>query len=186
MARRSQVEEQYQENVIVYKLVAMIEGQRRSVTMPVCSATYTVNEVTCPPIPGSPLFAYRSLEDACQAYDRIVEANAWRRGGNLEIPPMEIWKAITSRTVTGPKRVPEAGAYYVSLFKKCGYGATLADTYIYFWAHLDHCLRYLITKASGIVPHPSTVFCSDLMLLEQIPYPIIAPDRAQPVGSSLL
>ena len=158
-------------NVTVYKLVAVVDGQRQSATMAsrACSAVYVPGQVTYPPIPKSPLFAYRTLEDAQQEYSRLIDVNAWRPL-QLATPPMEIWKAVASKEVPGPPRIPNAGTYYVGLLRKCGYGARLSDTYIYFWENTAHCLRYHITKRSGFVLSPSTVFCADLLLLEQMPF----------------
>jgi hypothetical protein len=152
-------------DITVYKIVSVIDGQRQSVAMEGCAAIYVPGQMTYPPLPNSPLFAYRTLEDAQQEYERLVEINAWR----LAIPPMQVWKAVTSREVVGPKRIPSAGVYYVGLLRKCGYGARLSDTYRYFWENTAHCLRYHITRACGFVPSPSTVFCADLMIIEQMP-----------------
>ena len=153
--------------ITVYKIVAVDDEQRRtSATMLVCQAVYRPGAFTYPPIHKSPLFAYRTLEAAQQEANRLKEINDGT--GGTVVRSLEVWRATTTGEVSGPKRLPSIGVYYVGLLKRCGYGSSLKDMYTYFWKETAHCLRYHITRACGFVPSPSTVFCADLMIIERV------------------
>jgi hypothetical protein len=154
--------------VTVYKLVSVVEGERRSVSMGACAATYRQGEVTLPPIPNSLLFALRTLEAAQREYARLLELN---RGRVDPAIPIEIWLARTTREVPGPRRLPQLGVWYVGLMRKCGYGVGFAGVYAYFWQNTAHCLRYYLRKGCADEPGPDTVFCADLTLVERMPLP---------------
>jgi hypothetical protein len=161
--------------ITVYKLVSVIGDELRSVAMGSCAATYRLGQVTLPPIPNSALFAFRTLEAAQQEFERLLELNGGRKDPAIR---MEVWRALTTREVPGPKRLPSLGVWYVGLMRKCGYGAGFVDGYTYFWQNTAHCLRYFIKKGAGDEPSPSTIFCADLMILEQMPSSVLA--REQP------
>ena len=158
-----------QSPITVYKIVSVIDDRRESMAMQACSATYSQGKVTYPPLPNSPLFAYRTLEAALQEYDRLIEVNS-DRPTHFAAPPMEIWSAQTAREIPAPSRIPRLGyTIYPGLLRKCGYGATLADGYAFFWRNTSYCLKHLIGKRAGQKLDVSiTICCKDLILLEQI------------------
>ena len=156
-------------DIIVYKLVSIINSERTSLSMAArgCSATYSCDQVTYPPLPRSPLFAYRTLDVAFQEYERIKEIN--KHDPRTSSIPIEIWMAKTTGEVTGPDRIPSCGAYYSSLLRHAGYGAGLAGCYAFFWQNVYYCLKHCIGKRAGQKLDPAiTVCCKDLILLEQL------------------
>ena len=162
-------EHKEQHPITVYKIVSVIDGRLESLAMKPCTAIYTSGETIYPPIAGSPLFAYRTLEVALQEHDRLLRVNA-DNPIHFTAPPTEIWKAETTEELPGPSRIPCLGfTVYPGLLNKCGYGATLADGYVYFWQHTSYCLKHLIGKRVGQKLDKSiTICCKDLTLLEQI------------------
>jgi hypothetical protein len=156
-------EHQTQEGgIIVYKLVTVVDGRRTSLCMMGrCEATYFCDQVTVPPLPQSPLFAYRTLEGAQRQYLYLKKIN------NPALL-IELWKARTSGELPGPDRIPQAGAYYSSLTRHAGYGAGLVGCYTFFWQNVSYCLKHCIGKRAGQKLDPAiTVCCRDLILLEQ-------------------
>ncbi len=160
---------QEQSPIIVYKIVSVVDNRRESLAMQVCTAIYKPGRLTYPPLPNSPLFAYRTLEAAQKEYDRFVDLNAWRPI-HFTPPPMEIWLAQTTGELACPSRIPSIGyTIYPGLLKKCGYGATLADGYAFFWRNTSYCLKHIIGKRAGQKLDASiTICCKDLILLELI------------------
>src|SRR5215471_14247837 len=95
-SRRHKDQDKEQCPITVYKIVSVIDGHRESLAMmQACSAIYTPGQIVSPPIPNSPLFAYRTLEIAQQEWDRLVEVNS-DRPFHFTAPPMEIWLAQTT------------------------------------------------------------------------------------------
>lgn len=154
-------------DIIVFKLVAVVDDRRTSMGMGgKYAATYTQEQVTVPPIPRSPLFAYQTLEVATNELRRIRNSNA-DNPLNASIA-LELWKARTSAEVPCPDRIPMPGVWYNGLVKHAGWGAGLEGCYAFFWQNVSYSLKHCIGKRSGLKLDPALIICCmDIILLEQ-------------------